>query len=168
MPARRARRAETPSADITIFAEISSPPARERMLASFSRLIFRTDEQRRRSAPSCKARRSIAWSKSLLSTTQALQALALKSRRWPPGEKTVAPNMPPRIKEPAGSSDSAIAAWPSSPAHCTGHPAPACSSSKIVLAPALAAYLAAIEPAGPAPMTATSKMSMIGKRDGRQ
>ena len=122
MPARRARRAETPSADITIFAKISSPPARERMLASFSRLIFRTDERRRRSAPSCTAWQALPWSKSLLSTTQALRALALKSRRGPPGEKTVAPYMPPRIKEPAGSSDSAIAAWPSSPAHCTGHP----------------------------------------------
>ncbi len=78
----------------------------------------------------------------------------------------VAPFIPPRMKEPAASSDSARAWLPRSPAHCTGQPAPVCSSSRIVEAPALAAYLAAMEPAGPAPMTATSKWSMIGRRDG--
>jgi hypothetical protein len=52
---------------------------------------------------------------------------------------------------------------PSSPAHSTGQPTLECSSRRITLAPDLAAYLAAMEPAGPAPMTATSQQSIFKK-----
>jgi len=120
-------------------------------------------------APARAARSSISRSSAALSTTWALGAPASNESAGPSDETMRAPLTVERTQE-RETLHSSNAARESSPAHWTGIPADACSSTRQTESPCSAQSLAHVLPAGPPPTTTASNCpgmslpSIVGTR----